>query len=286
MIIPATSASADQPVIPKPGPIIEINDVSHQFGHTGNSDALSALENIDVTVDRGEFVCLVGPSGCGKTTLLHMLAGIIVPTSGSVRINGAPPHPGDRRVGYVPARDSLLPWRTTLDNAALAMEIQGIGKRERHDRARAALTELGLGDFENHYRGQLSHGMRQRVSLARSLATRPEILLMDEPFAALDAQTRLTVQDQFLQLWQSSGMTVVLITHDLSEAVALADRVVMLTRRPGHIKATFDIDLERPRSLFDLQSNDQFHQLYEAVWTEFRTEVLAQSQQGSKAEGT
>lgn len=254
-------------------PMINVAGVSHAFATPGDG-VVHALEEIDLAIADGEFVAIVGPSGCGKTTLLNAMAGLDTPLVGEVTVAGKAPRAGDPDVSYVLARDSLLPWRTTLSNAAIALEFQGVPKREREERAREALNIMGLGDFTGAYGAQLSHGMRQRVALARSFATDPRILLMDEPFSALDAQTRINAHDAFLSAWERHKTTVVLITHDLTEAVGLADRVVIMTRRPGRIKSVHDVDLPRPRSMINLQGSDRFHQIYETIWRDLREEVL------------
>lgn len=258
----------------KPMPAISVNGVSHSFD-TPDGGRVVALDDVDVNIEQGEFVAIVGPSGCGKTTVLNMLAGLEMPEQGSVTVGGQTPRAGNPDVGYVLARDCLLPWRTTLANAALALEVYGVGRREREQRARESLKLLGLAGFEDAYAAQLSHGMRQRVALARSFAAKPAVLLMDEPFSALDAQTRMHVQDEFLAAWAGGDMTVVLITHDLTEAVGMADRVVIMTRRPGRIKSVHKVDLPRPRTMMDLQGDDNFHQIYEAIWRDLREEVAA-----------
>lgn len=254
----------------------EIADVSHVFrGLDGR--VIPVLDHVNLKVEPGELVAIVGPSGCGKTTLANMLAGLEVPMTGSVTVNSSQPRPGDKQISYVLARDSLLPWRTALDNAAIAMEVHGVAPAERRQRAQSALASVGLAGFEDHYPAQLSHGMRQRVALARSFATRPQLLLMDEPFSALDAQTRYAVHDIFLGLWSQNRTTAVLITHDLSEAVGLANRVVVMTRRPGQIKAIHDIPLASPRSMARLQGDPQFHSIYERVWQDLRAEFIEES---------
>ncbi len=252
---------------------IEVRGLSHQFTRSGERTPFTAIASVDLNVRRGELVAIIGPSGCGKTTLLNILAGLEQQTEGEVVVAGAPPKAGSPRVGYLFARDSLLPWRTAVGNAELAMEMRGVPKLERRRRALQTLQDVGLGQFVNAYRAQLSQGMRQRVALARTLAAEPEILLMDEPFSALDVQTRFVVQDLFLSLWSRSGSTAVLITHDLAEGIALADRVLLFTRAPGRIKSIFDVPLPRPRSIRSLQSDDRFHQIYEAIWRELQDEI-------------
>jgi NitT/TauT family transport system ATP-binding protein len=232
-----------------------------------------ALQPTDLAVQTGEFVCLVGPSGCGKTTLLNVAAGLIQPSGGSVTLGGTPPRLGHPDVGYLLARDSLMPWRTALQNVMLPLEYRGTSRTEAAERAAAHLREVGLGDFAHHYPSQLSHGMRQRTALARTLVTEPTTLLMDEPFSALDAETRMQLQQKFLQLWERRRATVIFVTHDLAEAIALGDRIMVFSSRPGRIKEEFQVSLPRPRSVMDLQGSASYHDLYQQVWKIFREEV-------------
>jgi NitT/TauT family transport system ATP-binding protein len=248
-----------------------VSDVNHAFD-AADGQRVPALADVSLSIREGELLAIVGPSGCGKTTLLNMIAGLVPHDSGTITLDGKPPRAGEPRVGYVLARDSLLPWRTALGNAELAMEVHGVPREARGERARRSLSLLGLDRFMDHYPAQLSHGMRQRVALARSFGGAPDLMLMDEPFSALDAQTRLSVHDMFLDVWERQRMTVVLITHDLTEAVGLADRVAIMTRRPGRIKAIHDIGLPRPRSMMDLQGSREFHRIYESIWRDLQTE--------------
>lgn len=255
------------------GNAIEVRGLAHRYASPEHGGQFTAISKVDLEVRRGELVAIIGPSGCGKTTLLNILAGLEQHTDGQVAVAGKPPKAGSPEVGYLFARDSLLPWRTAIGNAELAMEMRGVPKPERQRKAVQTLQDVGLGPFLNAYRAQLSQGMRQRVALARTLAAEPQILLMDEPFSALDVQTRFVVQDLFLSLWSRSGSTAVLITHDLAEAIALADRVILFTRAPGRIKATFEVALPRPRSIRSLQGDGQFHRIYEAIWRELQDEI-------------
>src|SRR3954452_25091056 len=222
---------------------VEISGLSKWFGE------LEALRQIDVAVEQGEFISVVGPSGCGKTTFLRMVAGLEPATSGTILIDGQPLRgPGNNR-GFVFQNDSLLPWRTVLANALIGPEVAGkVGDRERQ-RTLDLLKLVGLGGFERYYPHQLSGGMRQRVNLARALAIDPDVLLMDEPFAALDDQTRELMQAELLRVWAQSHKTVVFITHQIDEAVYLADRVVVFSARPAVVKATVTVDIPRPRPL-------------------------------------
>ncbi len=256
------------------GSSIQFREVEHWYRAPGTrADALRVLERTTVAVESGEFVALIGPSGCGKTTLLNMVSGLVVPVTGQVLINQRVPRMGAPNVGYLFARDALLPWRSAEENVGLPLELRGIGKTERRAIVSRSLAAVGLGDFAKAYPAQLSHGMRQRVALARTLAPEPDTLLMDEPFAALDAQTRMALQEQFVRLWEDQGSTVIFVTHDLAEAIALADRVVVLSRRPGRVKAEFAVQLPRPRHVMELQGKTPFHDLFKEVWRVFQEEL-------------
>ncbi len=258
------------------GSAIVFDKVEHGFASLAGTAPVRVLERTSLEVASGEFVALIGPSGCGKTTLLNMVGGLIEPVAGTVRVNGTAPRVGAANLGYLFARDALVPWRTAAANVSLALEFRKVPADARAAIIDRALGAIGLGDFAQAYPSQLSHGMRQRVALARTLAPEPDTLLMDEPFSALDAQTRLVLQEQFVELWESRGITVILVTHDLGEAIALADRVVILSRRPGRIKAEFKVDLPRPRRVTELQGNHAYHRLYEEIWRVFRDEVVSQ----------
>jgi NitT/TauT family transport system ATP-binding protein len=255
--------------------MITVTGLNHTF-ESDDGRTVTALSDITMSVAEGEFIAIVGPSGCGKTTLLNIVAGLErEQTPGSVSVNGKPPRAGDPQVGYMLSRDCLLPSRRAIDNAALGLEIRHVPKAKRHAQARAALAAVGLAEHTTAYPAQLSQGMRQRVALARVFAVAPETLLLDEPFSALDPQTRISVQDAFLGLWQQRQTSVVLVTHDLAEAIVLADRVLVMGRRPGHIKSEHAIDLPRPRSAADLRADPRFHELYDRIWLELKDEVMA-----------
>ena len=242
---------------------IAFDRVSIIFGGT-----LLVVDDVSLHVAAGEFVSIVGPSGCGKTTLLNLAAGLLPSdvAKGGVTVGGKPPVRGNRDIAYMLARDALSPWRTALGNAELGTEIRGLPARERRDRARRLLETVGLKGFEDAYPKALSQGMRQRVALARTFGLDSPILLMDEPFGALDAQTKMQLEDVLLDLWQRYRRTVVFITHDLSEAVSMSDRVVVMTRRPGRVIADMAIPLGRPRSVRALQKQPAYHRLYAEVW--------------------
>jgi NitT/TauT family transport system ATP-binding protein len=250
---------------------VEINGLSKWFGE------LEALRQIDVAVEQGEFIAVVGPSGCGKTTFLRMVAGLEPATSGTILIDGQPLRgPGNNR-GFVFQNDSLLPWRTVLANALIGPEVAGkVGDRERQ-RTLDLLKLVGLGGFENYYPRQLSGGMRQRVNLARALAIDPDVLLMDEPFASLDAQTREIMQTELLRIWEQGRKTVLFVTHQIDEAVFLSDRVLVFARRPGRLQENIEIKLPRPRALA-LKRTPEFIAYVDRIWTmiehDVRTAVL------------
>lgn len=230
-----------------PPPKIRLNQVSHVFETPGHPEIL-ALDRIDVDVPAGRFVSLIGPSGCGKSTIFNVIAGLLMPSEGHVEIDGEDVTGFIGRVGYMLQKDLLLPWRTVLDNVALGMEIRGVPIARARERAHPYLEGYGLGGFEKQYPPALSGGMRQRVALLRTLLCDTEIILLDEPFGALDAQTRSAMQEWLLQIWQDFGRTVVFITHDVEEAVYLSDEIYVLSARPGRIRARLDVPLERPRS--------------------------------------
>ncbi len=235
---------------------------------------LEALRGINLAVLRGEFVCLVGPSGCGKTTFLRIVAGLESATTGEVSLDGRRVHqPGIDR-GFVFQNDALLPWRTVFANAIIGREVAGpVGAKER-DRTLELLKLVGLQGFEHYYPRQLSGGMRQRVNLARALAIDPEILLMDEPFAALDAQTREIMQTELLRIWERGHKTVLFVTHQIDEAVFLADRVLVFARRPGRLQAEVKIDLPRPRTL-SMKRTPEFVNLVDRIWRMIEDDVRA-----------
>ena len=256
-------------------PAVELADVSLIFG--GNhptEEPVLAVHDINISIPAGQFVAVVGPSGCGKTTILNMLSGLIPPTKGSVRRHGSEVDGPSSDIGYMLARSALSPWRTAQKNVELGLEIQGVPRTQRAQKSMELLRRLKLEDFADSFPSQLSQGMNQRVAIARTLALDPDLWLMDEPFGALDAQTRLTVQAEFIELWESEGTTVIFVTHDLEEAVLLADRVIVITARPGRIKSDTIIDLPRPRIIDELRFDESFKAAEHRIWRELRDEIV------------
>lgn len=224
-------------------------EISKEYSNGHNR--MLALQEIELAVRRGEFVCIVGPSGCGKSTLLHIIAGLDQPTSGAILIDGKPTNgPGPDRI-LIFQELGLFPWLSVRENIEFGLKMKGMARKERSERARHFLNLIHLSQFENSYVHQLSGGMKQRVSLARALALEPGVLLMDEPFTALDAQTRDMLHDELERIWSQTGQTIIFVTHNVREAVRLGDRVVVMSYRPGTIKREFNIDLGRSRSLED-----------------------------------
>lgn len=244
---------------------------------------VAALSDVSLDVHSGQFLVLVGPSGCGKSTLLDLLAGLSRPTSGEVLLDGRPvTGPGLDR-GVVFQQYALFPWRTAQANVEFGLEGKGIPRRERHERARGFLDLVGLYGFADRYPHELSGGMKQRVAIARSLAFDPDVLLMDEPFAALDAQTRDGLQDELLRIWERTGKTIVFITHGIDEAVYLGQRVAVMTSRPGRIKQIVDIALESRTTTEDLRSDPAFTRYRHEIWSLLRDEVRAAQAQEKEA---
>lgn len=264
---------------------LRLNGVRQTFttrGRSGGRSAtLTAIDDVTLDIASGEFLTLVGPSGCGKSTLLDLVGGLSRPASGEILLNGAPVRgPGLDR-GLVFQQYALLPWRTAQGNVEFGLEAKGLPRRTRADRAREYLSLVGLEGFEDRYPHELSGGMKQRVAIARSLAFDPEVLLMDEPFAALDAQTRESLQEELLSVWERTGKTVLFITHGIDEAVYLGQRVAVMTSRPGRIKSVIDIDLDRSAG-GDLRSDPAFAHYRHRVWRELHDEV-AQARRTERA---
>ncbi|MGF6427128.1 ABC transporter ATP-binding protein [Bradyrhizobium sp. Pha-3] len=247
---------------------IEVRNVGQVF-RTKSQDVV-ALEDVSLDIKPGRFVVLVGPSGCGKSTLLMMMAGLRAQTAGTITISGAPiPQPDPNRVGVVFQEPSLFPWLTAEDNVEFPLALRGVAKAERRAKAQDALKLVGLEGFGKRHPHELSGGMKQRVSIARGLVQDPPVLLMDEPFAALDEQTRMTMGDELLRIWAATGKTVVFVTHSLTEAVYLADEVIVMSPRPGRIVDQLQVNLPRPRT-YEMLSGDAFGALRDRIWRHIR----------------
>lgn len=250
--------------------LLVIDDLSKRFPTPEGT--VVAVDHVSLSVKQGEFFSVIGPSGCGKSTLFNVIGGLLGAYEGNVTVAGeriSGPHPS---VGMVFQEESTFPWRTVIENVAFPLEIEGMPKAKRHEKARHFIDMVGLGGFENRHPSELSGGMRQRVSLARTLASEPKILLMDEPFAALDEQTRLLLGDKVLQIQEELKQTTMLITHNITEAVQLSDRIMVMTYRPGKVKRIVDIDLPRPRTS-EIVGSDAFGHYVAQIWTDLREEA-------------
>lgn len=234
---------------------------------------INAVEGISLDVANGEFLTLVGPSGCGKSTILNIVSGLMQATEGTVELDGRPVQGVTRDVGYVTQQHNLMPWRTLIDNVSFPLQVAGVTKSERHDRAAELIAMVGLAGFEKCYPHELSGGMRQRANIIRTLIYAPKVMLMDEPFGPLDAQTRVILQDQLLDIWSRTGVTIMFITHDLHEAIGLGDRVVLLSKRPGRVIRVDKVVMSRPRDVFRMHDSGEFRALYDAIWAELEHQV-------------
>ena len=255
---------------------ISIRDLSKTFGE--GTREVPAVSRVSFDIHDNEFVAIVGPSGCGKSTVLNMIGGLFQPSSGEILVDGqrvgdAPP----AGVGYVLQKDTVFPWRTVERNIALGLEYRGVPAATRAGRVRKAIALAGLAGFEDAFPATLSGGMRQRVALMRSLIVEPEILLMDEPFGALDTHTKLGLHAELLSLWEAKHQTVVFVTHDLSEAITLADRIVVMTRRPGRIKLVYDVLLPRPRDVIAVRESALYQREYSEIWHALGEELREQA---------
>ena len=251
-------------------PILVVEDIVKRFDTPDG--ALTAIDRISFTVAPGEFFAVIGPSGCGKSTLFNVIGGLIDGYQGRVAVAGETVRGPHAAIGMVFQEESTFPWRTVVENVAFPLEIAGVAKAERVERARHFVNLVGLAGFERRYPAELSGGMRQRVSMARTLASEPKIMLMDEPFAALDEQTRLLLGDKVLQIQQELKQTTLLITHNITEAVQLSDRILVMTYRPGRVKRVVSIDLPRPRTS-EIVSSDAFGHYVAQIWSDLREEA-------------
>jgi NitT/TauT family transport system ATP-binding protein len=262
---------------------IKVRDVSHEFGEAGDARFVRALDHTSLDIARGELLCLIGPSGCGKSTLLNMIGGLMLPTSGTVEVGNKPVRaPLPRDIAFVFQENALFPWCSVLENVKLGMVFQGVPKPEQDERARKSLEAVGLKDFVDHYPAQLSGGMRQRAALARALSLQTSILLMDEPFGALDEQTRMILGEDLSVLLSRTEKTIVFVTHSLGEAVFLADRVAVFSARPGSIKAVIDVDEPHPRQS-NFVTTEKFSQLRNKLYGLLHDEIRKAVEQSAVA---
>jgi NitT/TauT family transport system ATP-binding protein len=252
-------------------PAIRFADVRVAF--VGDDRDFLALDGISFDVLPGKITSVIGPSGCGKSTLLRLACGLIAPSGGTVLCNGSPVKGLNTSVGYVTQDSNLFPWLTTLGNLDFPLAIRGVAARERREKALHWLRLVGLEGFENHYPSELSGGMQKRVAIARTLIYEPSVVLLDEPFGALDAQTRMGLHHELLELWRAQKSTMLFITHDLVEAITLSDQIVVMTRRPGRVKEVYQVPLARPRNVFEIYLEPGFEAAYAALWKHFKSEI-------------
>lgn len=255
-------------------PVLSFDNVSKEFPRPDGKGTLSVLDGVNFEVRPNQFTAIVGPSGCGKSTLLQLATGLDVPTSGVVRLHGEVVRGLNREIGYITQQANLFPWLTLFKNVELPLIVRDVDREERAKRVAQYLELAGLTGFENHYPHQLSGGMQKRASIVRTLIYAPPLVVMDEPFGALDAQTRMIMHRDLLRLWEEQQQTVVFVTHDLQEAVTLADHIILLHRPPTGVKEQIPIDLPRPRDVFEPYSMDGYVATYDRVWNVFRAEVL------------
>jgi NitT/TauT family transport system ATP-binding protein len=261
--------------------IVELNNIG--LSYEGNQGNVQALKKINFSVHEREFLSLVGPSGCGKSTLLRLISGLLKPTEGSIILKGKPVTGVPDDIGFVFQDDLLLPWKTVYDNIILALKLRKFDMRTAHTKVEEWITRIGLRGFEHSYPFQLSGGMRKRVAIAQALVYEPELILMDESFSGLDVQTRNMMENELLTLWDQLEKTIVFVTHDLEEAIAMSDRIVVLSARPGQIKNIYDVDLGRPRNVNEIKLKPEFHTLYQKIWNDLREEVDKAYAENNKA---
>ena len=253
---------------------IDIRGVSLRYPGFGSGEGSNlALDNVSFGIGDGEFVAIIGPSGCGKSTLLRLVSGLLSATAGTIAISGQIVTKVPPGIGFLFQSDALLPWKTAIENVAIGAMLAGKGEKEARERARGLLEQIGLGPAIDRYPSELSGGMRKRVALSRTMAYEPTVFLLDEPFSALDAQTRIHVGNRFLKVLERLGQTVMFVTHDIEEAIALADRVVVMTAAPGRIAAEFPINLPRPRDYYQSRMAPGFRELQGQVWEVLRREM-------------
>lgn len=272
--LPTCSRSPDAPPVSEG---LSFRNVSKVFVRPDGRSSFLAVRDVNIDIPQGRFVCLIGPSGSGKSTLLNMVAGLFHPSQGEVYYDGSKVTRVNTRVGYITQHDNLLPWRTVWDNVAISLEIQGVPRRDRPDRIKSALRQVGLTGFEKNYPAQLSGGMKKRAGLARTLIYAPETILMDEPFGALDAMMKNSLQAQLLELWERDRKTVLFVTHDLDEAILLADDIVVFGTNPGRVIHIEAVPFERPRTLAEIRMMPEFTDLWERLWGLIHTDEMVVS---------
>jgi len=250
---------------------IRFEDVRLIFG--GAEQDVVALDRVTFDVPPGKITTVVGPSGCGKTTLLRLASGLMIASAGSVQCNGVPVNGLNTEVGYVTQDSNLFPWMTAFGNVEFPLAIRGVPANERREKTLHWLRLVGLEGFEHHYPSQLSGGMQKRVSIVRTLIYEPSVVLLDEPFGALDAQTRMGLHHELLELWREKKSTMLFITHDLVEAITLSDQIVIMTRRPGRVKEIYEVPLARPRNVFEIFLEPGFDEAYATLWKNFKSEI-------------
>jgi NitT/TauT family transport system ATP-binding protein len=260
------------------GPILKIDSLSKRYAKDGK--VTTAIDDLSLDIEEGSFLSVVGPSGCGKSTMLNIMAGLQPASRGQVLFRGEPVEEPSVGLGYLTQKDTLMPWRTVETNVAMPLEIQGMGRAERLQQAHHMLELVGLKGNERYYPGELSGGMLRRASVARLLCGDPDILLMDEPFGALDAQLRITLQNELLRIWSGSQKTVVFVTHDIEEAIVLADTVIVLLA-PARIAAVHEVDLSRPRDAARVRFEDRYRELHRQLWDEVMSEQDADVQEAT-----
>lgn len=252
---------------------IELQGVKKYF-FDKEENVIQVIQDITLNIKEKEFISIVGPSGCGKTTMFNIIAGLLEPSEGTVKVHGKSISSSTGHVGYMMQKDLLFPWRTILDNVSLGLEIKGVPKKEREEIARHYLNKYGLGDFEKAYPSTLSGGMRQRVALIRTLAIDPDIILLDEPFSALDYQTRLVLEEEILEILKEFGKTVVLITHDIGEAITMSDRIAVMTQRPTRVKKLYEVGLAKKLgSVMKARGDHRYNEFFEKVWSDLDIQI-------------
>lgn len=279
-----TTSGASSAPVPLPTHAIELRQVTKQF-RTPTGTLYTALRDLSLSIRPGEFCAVVGPTGSGKSTTLSLISGLDRPTHGEALVMGQPVQGVNPRVGFVFQTDAVFPWRSVLGNVSAGPLFRGKPKRQAEQEARDWIARVGLRGFEDRYPHQLSGGMRKRVALAQTLINEPQILLMDEPFSALDVQTRVLMGNELLTLWSATSASVVFVTHDLEEAIALADRVVVLTAGPATVKGSYTIDLPRPRNVTEIRFQPRFVELYHEIWDDLRSEVMISYERSKQLAG-